>query len=253
MWSWNLKAAFGQTPSKELRLLNQQPQGTESCQQPHGLGSASSPRQALKSDPTTGQHLEGRPGRNYDGDKPVTPRSDSWPRRPNCETTKCVQFKLGKQIPAYKCMNSSCPLTLASFVRLSLPPRMSFLILARHLEDSKSCDSHNTSSMELSRTVEFFSLSAFMVSCTLSCHACCIFIDEIRVWLFIGLWDPWEQGLNFSIYFPSIYQSVHPCVYNISICKLDKQCPEESYPDYAFVNMPKITKSSWLNLTVIEV
>ena len=42
-------------------------------------------------------------------------------------------------------------------------------------------------------------------------------------------------------------------VYNISICKLDKQCPVENYPDYAFVNMPKITKSSWLNLTVIEV
>ena len=113
--------------------------------------------------------------------------------------------------------------------------------------------SHDTSPMELSRTVGFFSLCAFKAPCTLSCHACYIYIDEIWVSLFTGLWYPWEQGLNFSICFPSIYQSVHPCVYNVSICKLDKQCPEENYPDYAFVNMPKITKSSWLNLTVIEV
>ena len=63
--------------SKEMSLFNQQPQGTESCQQPHGLGSASSPGQGLKSDPTTGQHLEGRPGGDYEGDKPVTPHSDS--------------------------------------------------------------------------------------------------------------------------------------------------------------------------------
>ena len=218
MLSWDLKAAFGQTVSKELRLLNQQPQGTESCQQPHGLGRASSPSQAFKSDPTTSQHLEGRPGRRYEGYKPVTPRSDSWPWCPNCETMNvcCLSWENIYQLISAWIHHALSHVRLLSIYPFHQEyPSLSFPTIWK--TPNLVIVSHDTSSMELSRTVGFFSLCAFMAPCTLSCHTCCIFIDEIQVWLFTGPWDPWEQGLNFSICFPSIYQSVNRWAFDGSL------------------------------------
>lgn len=84
-WPQELKTALGQQSARNWGCQTNSLQGTESCQKPHELGSGSFPGQALKSDPTPGQHLEGSPVRDSETDNPVTPCSDSWPWSPNCE------------------------------------------------------------------------------------------------------------------------------------------------------------------------